>query len=145
MKFMNKTSLILAALAALAFLTALARRLTASGDEAEDLVQELWTKSISRELFAFATSDETIAYDGSQLRAHWILRATGLVGDAVVAFRGPCKVADREMADLGVTELITVPWFFSGADPDSCEEKCEGIRLFGEKVIAELDAEEGIA
>lgn len=44
--------------------------------------------------------DETIAYDGSQLRAHWILQRTGLVGDALVAFRGPCAVATIEMADL---------------------------------------------
>ncbi len=44
--------------------------------------------------------DQTIAYDGSQLRAHWILRAAGLAGDAVVAFRGPCRVAASEMADL---------------------------------------------
>lgn len=44
--------------------------------------------------------DTPIAYDGSQLRAHWILAQTGLAGDAVVAFRGPCCVADHEMADL---------------------------------------------
>lgn len=44
--------------------------------------------------------DKTIAYDGSQLRAHWILREVGLAGDAVVAFRGPCAVSDQEMADL---------------------------------------------
>ena len=51
--------------------------------------------------------DQTIAYDGSQLRAHWILRATGLVGDGVVAFRGPCRddfgyasVRMREMRSL---------------------------------------------
>lgn len=43
---------------------------------------------------------ETIRYDGSQLRAHWILRRTGIVGDAIVAFRGPCAVLDAEMADL---------------------------------------------
>lgn len=43
---------------------------------------------------------ERIAYDGSQLRAHWILGETGLVGDAVVGFRGSCRVADAEMADL---------------------------------------------
>jgi len=29
--------------------------------------------------------DERIAYDGSQLRAHWILAKTGLAGDAAVA------------------------------------------------------------
>ena len=44
--------------------------------------------------------DQTIAYDGSQLRAHWILRVAGLAGDAVVAFRGPCRVRLSEMADL---------------------------------------------
>ena len=41
-----------------------------------------------------------ITYDGSQLRAHWIRRTTGISGDAVVAFRGPCRVLEAEMADL---------------------------------------------
>jgi hypothetical protein len=44
--------------------------------------------------------DETIAYDGAQLRAHWALARTGLVGDVLVGFRGPCRVADAEIADL---------------------------------------------
>lgn len=44
--------------------------------------------------------DERTAYDGSQLRAHWILSRTGIVGDAAVGFRGPCRVRDEEMADL---------------------------------------------
>lgn len=44
--------------------------------------------------------DEAQTYDGRQLRAHWILRETGIVGDAIVAFRGPCAVRDDEMADL---------------------------------------------
>lgn len=44
--------------------------------------------------------DDRIAYDGSQLRAHWILQRCGIVGDATVAFRGPCKVAGAEIADL---------------------------------------------
>ena len=41
-----------------------------------------------------------IAYDGAQLRAHWILTATGLVGDTMVAFRGPCALPVDEIADL---------------------------------------------
>lgn len=45
----------------------------------------------------------------------------------------------RRMADLGVTELITVPWLFYGAQADSCEAKCDGIRRFGEEMIARLD------
>jgi uncharacterized protein len=44
--------------------------------------------------------DELIAYDGSQLRAHWLLDRFALVGDALVAFRGPCQVACDEVADL---------------------------------------------
>ncbi len=39
-------------------------------------------------------------YDGSQLRPHWIRRTTGLVGDALIAFRGPCRLARTEIADL---------------------------------------------
>lgn len=43
---------------------------------------------------------EEVAYDGAQLRAHWILRTSGIVGDALVAFVGPCAVLLAEMADL---------------------------------------------
>jgi uncharacterized protein len=45
-------------------------------------------------------SDERITYDGSQLRAHWLLDRFGLVGDAAAAFRGPCAVRPDEIADL---------------------------------------------
>jgi len=41
-----------------------------------------------------------IAYDGSQLRPHWILASTGIAGDAMVAFRGPCRLPPAEYADL---------------------------------------------
>ncbi|MEO0481692.1 MAG: DUF366 family protein [Planctomycetota bacterium] len=44
--------------------------------------------------------DERVHYDGSQLRAHWILDRTGLVGDALVGFVGSCDVARGEIADL---------------------------------------------
>jgi hypothetical protein len=43
---------------------------------------------------------EGLDYDGRQLRAHWLLDRFGLVGDALVGFRGACKVSDEEMADL---------------------------------------------
>jgi hypothetical protein len=43
---------------------------------------------------------DEIAYDGAQLRAHWILRTFGITGDALVAFVGPCSVRLEEMADL---------------------------------------------
>ncbi len=45
-------------------------------------------------------SADKIDYDGSQLRAHWILARFGLVGDACVGFRGACRVATDEIADL---------------------------------------------
>ena len=41
-----------------------------------------------------------IAYTGHQLRSHWILDTFGVQGDAIVAFRGPCRVALTEMVDL---------------------------------------------
>lgn len=44
--------------------------------------------------------DERIDYDGAALRAHWALRRFGIVGDALVAFRGACAVTAEEMADL---------------------------------------------
>jgi uncharacterized protein len=69
--------------------------------------------------------DERVAYDGSQLRAHWLLARFGLVGDAAAAFRGPCRVRDDEMADLadidgpGIAgdDLVHVVWE-SFAAPD---------------------------
>lgn len=44
--------------------------------------------------------EQRLAYDGSQLRAHWLLDRFGFVGDALVAFRGPCSVIRDEVADL---------------------------------------------
>jgi len=38
-------------------------------------------------------------YDGRQLTSLWIFHQLGLIGDAVVAFRGPCRVELTEMVD----------------------------------------------
>jgi probable F420-dependent oxidoreductase len=46
----------------------------------------------------------------------------------------------QRMAELGVTELITVPWLFFGDDRQSLARKCDGIRRFGETTIAKLPA-----
>jgi hypothetical protein len=43
---------------------------------------------------------DAIAYDGSQLRSHWILERFGLSGDAAVAFIGPCDVLAEHMIDV---------------------------------------------
>ncbi|MGD9497131.1 MAG: DUF366 family protein [Armatimonadota bacterium] len=45
-------------------------------------------------------SPGSIAYTGHQLRSHWILETFGLQGDAIVAFRGPCRVELAEMVDV---------------------------------------------
>jgi hypothetical protein len=74
---------------------------------------------------ATAWCDEPIAYDGSQLRAHWLLARFGLAGDAAVGFRGPCRVRTDEIADLadvdgpGIAgdDLVHVVWeTFSAPD-----------------------------
>src|SRR5690606_37596653 len=44
--------------------------------------------------------DEPTAYDGLQLQAHWIYKTTGILGDALVAFIGPCDVSLDHMVDL---------------------------------------------
>lgn len=45
-------------------------------------------------------SDETLAYDGSQLRGGWLAERFGMEPDAVAAFTGPCDVAREHMIDL---------------------------------------------
>jgi hypothetical protein len=44
--------------------------------------------------------DQEILYDGSQLRAGWIASTAGLVGDAAIAFLGPCEIAREHMVDM---------------------------------------------
>ncbi len=43
--------------------------------------------------------DDEITYTGAQLRSGWIAEASGLTGDAAVAFLGPCDVAPEHMVD----------------------------------------------
>lgn len=45
-------------------------------------------------------SDRQITYDGHQLAPHWIYRNFDLLGDATIAFVGPCHLALSEMVDL---------------------------------------------
>jgi hypothetical protein len=47
----------------------------------------------------FVTERE-ILYDGRQLTPHWIYRTFDLLGDAIVSFVGPCRVAISEMVDI---------------------------------------------
>lgn len=69
--------------------------------------------------------DESILYDGSQLRAHWLWSRFQLADDAAVGFRGPCRVALDEIADLadvngpGIAgdDMVHVVWESFG-EPD---------------------------
>jgi uncharacterized protein len=45
-------------------------------------------------------ADPQITYDGRQLAPHWIYRQYDLLGDAAVAFVGPCQVDLSEMVDI---------------------------------------------
>ncbi|MBI2083279.1 MAG: DUF366 family protein [Deltaproteobacteria bacterium] len=44
--------------------------------------------------------DQSINYDGSQLTPHWIFKNFNLVGNAMVAFVGGCRVSPEHMVDL---------------------------------------------
>lgn len=45
-------------------------------------------------------TEQQITYDGYQLAPHWIYQKFYLLGNAIVAFIGPCQVELSEMVDL---------------------------------------------
>lgn len=51
-------------------------------------------------LYKYLGRQSLLTYDGRQLAAHWIYRQHDLLGDAIVAFRGPCEVKLTEMVDI---------------------------------------------
>lgn len=44
--------------------------------------------------------EHPLTYDGTQLRSHWIFEKFRILGDAMVAFAGPCQVTLDHMVDL---------------------------------------------
>jgi len=44
----------------------------------------------------------------------------------------------RRLEDVGVTHLVTMPWVFYGGTLDSLDSKRDGIRRFGEEIIARI-------
>jgi alkanesulfonate monooxygenase SsuD/methylene tetrahydromethanopterin reductase-like flavin-dependent oxidoreductase (luciferase family) len=44
----------------------------------------------------------------------------------------------RRLAEIGVTHVQTMPWYFYGGPTDVLERRLEGIRRFGEDVIQRL-------
>ncbi|MDJ0851361.1 MAG: LLM class F420-dependent oxidoreductase [Myxococcota bacterium] len=64
-------------------------------------------------------------------------------GDAPLEIYAACSDAFgvdgcRQLEEVGVTHMLTMPWVFYGLDGDSLEEKQEGLRRFGEDVIDKL-------
>ena len=94
--------------------------------------------------------DDEIAYDGAQLRAHWILRTFGISGDALVAFVGSCAVTLDEMADLedftgpGIAGDRMLHFLWERFDEASLEAGVVRQRLFA-CIVAEALAARGIA
>jgi uncharacterized protein len=54
--------------------------------------------------------DREIAYDGTQLRSHWIYQQSGELGDAIAAFVGAADVPLAHMVDL-VDVALQAPIF----------------------------------
>lgn len=44
--------------------------------------------------------DQNLTYDGSQLRSLFGYKQTGLLGDLLVSWRGPCDVSNDNMVDM---------------------------------------------
>lgn len=42
----------------------------------------------------------------------------------------------RELGELGVTHMITVPWLLYGSRDGDLQKKCDGLKRFGDEVIA---------
>ena len=54
----------------------------------------------------------------------------------------PSIEAMDELADLGVTDVITVPWYFYGGDPEALDTKLTDLRRFADEIIAPIRARE---
>jgi probable F420-dependent oxidoreductase len=44
----------------------------------------------------------------------------------------------RRLEEAGVTQLLTLPWVFYGGSPDSIDDKIDGVRRYGEDIIAKM-------
>ncbi len=63
-------------------------------------------------------------------------------GRADLPFRTSCLAMDvfdldgyRRLADLGVTDIQVVPWYFYGGDPDALETKRDSLLRFADEVL----------
>lgn len=71
------------------------------------------------------------------------LRAAGPRADRPFQVVASCNDAFdldgyRRLHDIGVTHLHTMPWVFYGANPDSLQDKLDGIRRFADDILQKL-------
>src|SRR5262245_30341675 len=59
-----------------------------------------WGSTMETTMQTHFIADRQIAYDGRLLAPLWIYRHSDLLGDAAVAFAGPCRVDLGEMVDI---------------------------------------------
>ena len=52
----------------------------------------------------------------------------------------PSIEAMDELADLGVTDVITVPWYFYGGDPEALDTKLRDLERFADEIITPIRA-----
>ena len=52
----------------------------------------------------------------------------------------PSIEAMDELAALGVTDVITVPWYFYGGDPEALETKVRDLERFADEIITPISA-----
>ena len=45
-----------------------------------------------------------------------------------------------ELAALGVTDVITVPWYFYGGDPEALDTKLRDLERFADEIITPIRA-----
>ena len=50
----------------------------------------------------------------------------------------PSIEAMEELAELGVTDVITVPWYFYGGDPEALDTKLGDLRRFADEIITPM-------
>ena len=51
--------------------------------------------------------------------------------------------AYRRVEDVGVTDLLTMPWFFYSGFTEDLQEKIDGIHRFAEEILSHFEPEEG--
>ncbi len=53
--------------------------------------------------------------------------------------------AMEELADIGLTDVITMPWYFTGGDPEDRAHQVESLQWFADEVIEPMRADTGSA